>query len=157
MTYKIRDATISDYHKINQLAVELYHIHYQNRPDVFNDTNICFTLETFKKDLFDENSKILVLEDKGIIIGYTFFKYIIQKKFLICKERHLISIYELVVAKNYRNKGMGKLIHQKIIEYAKEKNCHIIELDVWFFNQIAISFYECLGYKKKNMKMEMII
>ncbi|QVK17894.1 GNAT family N-acetyltransferase [Mycoplasmatota bacterium] len=157
MNYRIREANLSDYNQINQLAVQLYQLHFKNRSDIFNDTEMCFTHENFKMDLFDENSKIIVCEVNDTIIGYTFFKYITQKKSLLCKERHLISIYDFVVDKNYRNLGIGKIIHQKIVDFANEKKCHIIELDVWFFNQNAIHFYDKLGYLKKNMKMELYI
>lgn len=155
MEYIIRKAKLSDYQQINNLAVQLYQLHHKNRPDVFHDTEICFSYEQYERDLSDELARIFVLEIDSKIIGYTFIKFIKQKKSLLCKERHLVSIYDFVIDEAYRNKGIGRILHNKIIQFAKEMNCDIIELDVWFFNEIAIKFYQNLGYHKKNMKMEL--
>ena len=55
------------------------------------------------------------------------------------------------VLKNYWNNGIGSMLMQKIIDYAKQHDIEIINLEVRSDNLAAIHIYEKYGYKKTGM------
>ncbi|MBO5569981.1 MAG: GNAT family N-acetyltransferase [Clostridia bacterium] len=52
------------------------------------------------------------------------------------------------VLKSYWNNGIGSMLMQKIIDYAKQHDIEIINLEVRSDNMSAIHLYEKYGYKK---------
>ena len=62
-------------------------------------------------------------------------------------------IEDIVVDKKYQNKGVGKLIINKLLRLAKNKKCYKVILQS---NRKALNFYKKLGFKKKNFSMQII-
>ena len=92
----------------------------------------------------------LALKDKkvvGLIMG-CIVKYN-QYDYLDYKCPKMGEVTELVVSKNVRSKGIGKLLLNKMEEYFKSKNCEYIKIDVFSYNENAIKFYENDGYHNR--------
>ena len=62
----------------------------------------------------------------------------------------MINILGIVVDKNYRGKGYGKRLMEKIEEWAKENNCNGIRLTSNANRKAAHLFYEKIGYKSEK-------
>ncbi len=62
-------------------------------------------------------------------------------------------ITELIVSKKYRSKGLGKILLNKMENHLNSVGCKCILLDVFAFNNRAISFYENNGYYSRTMEM----
>ena len=62
----------------------------------------------------------------------------------------MINILGIVVDKNYRGKGYGKRLMEKIEEWAKENNCNGIRLTSNTNRKEAHLFYENMGYKSEK-------
>ena len=60
------------------------------------------------------------------------------------------AIHELVVSPSYRNKGIGKALMEKVLEYFKSRGLKVAELWVGEENHQAINFYTSLGFKPKD-------
>lgn len=90
---------------------------------------------------------IIVMIDKNQIIatGCIF----IERKFIhtMGKVGH---IEDVVVHKNYRNKGLGKEIINTLVEFARRIECYKVILDC---SEENISFYENCGFEKKGIEM----
>ncbi len=89
-----------------------------------------------------ENAKVMGLI-MGCIVKYEEYDYLDYK----CPK--MGEVTELVVSKNVRNKGIGKLLLNKMEEYFKSKNCQYIKIDVFSYNENAIKFYEKDGYHNR--------
>ncbi len=63
-------------------------------------------------------------------------------------------IDDLIVKEEYRNKGIGKLLLQNAINYAKQQDCEVIELTSFLSNENAHRFYENNGFKKHSIKFK---
>ena len=59
-----------------------------------------------------------------------------------------LVLYDLYVKKNFRKKGMGKILMNKAKEFANKKKIKIIELSTAITNKKARSLYEALKYKR---------
>lgn len=57
-----------------------------------------------------------------------------------------LFIHELSVSQKWQNKGVGKLLIQKIIDVAKEKNYPMISLTTFRYVPWNAPFYQLLGF-----------
>ena len=62
-------------------------------------------------------------------------------------------ITELVVAKEYRDKHIGKKLLDSMKDYLKSIGCEKIMIAVFGYNENAIKFYEKNGYHMRMMDM----
>lgn len=63
------------------------------------------------------------------------------------KARPYINIHDVVILKEYRGKGLGKKLLERIIEIAEERNYCKITLEVREDNENAKKLYNKLGFK----------
>lgn len=95
--------------------------------------------------LYIENNKCI-----GLISGCIYNEEISNYEFK-CPKRG--SVNELVVKKEYQNKGIGKLLLNHLEKYLKEKDCKKIMIGVFAYNEKAINFYNKNGYHIRMLEM----
>lgn len=61
-----------------------------------------------------------------------------------------IELDNVVVDRNYRNKNIGQLLCDYVLEIAKQQNCNTAMLDAYLENTQAHTFYERNGFTKKG-------
>jgi RimJ/RimL family protein N-acetyltransferase len=96
---------------------------------------------------------ILVVEDNSFIVGTLNVRR--EKKF---RHRHIAS-FGISLQEQYCNQGIGTLMLQKMIEWAKNNGIEKIMLNVMAINERAIHVYKKLGFKeegrfKNQLKLE---
>ena len=89
-------------------------------------------------ELKNDNSLYFVAKNKNEILGFIG----------ITKNIDFVEILNVVVKKDFRNKGIGNQLLQKIIEVAKEMKMQEIYLEVNEKNENAIKLYEKNNFKK---------
>ena len=134
-SYIIRKLNVSDYEK------------YLNLINQFRST--IFTLEEYKETLskIEKNSTIWVIDDNNELIGTTTIIY--EYKFIrnIVKLAH---IEDVCIDKNHRNKGIGNLLINFVVNEANKENCYKIILDC---DENLENFYKKSGLEKKGIQM----
>lgn len=85
----------------------------------------------------------------GLIMGY--IRKYDNYDYLDYKCPRSGEISELIVSKNTRSKGIGRVLMQKMEDYFKQKNCEYIFIDVFAYNKNAIKFYNNLGYHTRGL------
>ena len=88
------------------------------------------------------NGFVVKLENK--IIGYASL-HIIEKV-----NRRSCLIEDVVISKEYRGIGIGKILINHIIDFSKTKKCDKIILNS---SESNIRFYEKLGFTKNEVQM----
>ena len=86
-----------------------------------------------------ENNKAVGLI-MGTIPPYDEYDYLDYK----CPKRGVIT--ELIVTSKTRSKGIGKALIDNMEKYFKSKECEYVLVDVFAYNENAISFYQKKGY-----------
>ncbi len=86
-----------------------------------------------------ENNKTIGLI-MGTIPSYNEYDYLDYK----CPKRGIIT--ELIVTSETRSKGIGKALIEEMEKYFKSNNCEYVLVDVFAYNENAISFYSKKGY-----------
>jgi glucosamine-phosphate N-acetyltransferase len=103
--------------------------------------------EAFEKRFEETKNNIFIIRKNNLVIATA--SLFITKRFI----RQLGSVghvEDVVVNKEYRGHGLGKLLIKKLIEKAKEEGCYKIILDCSDEN---IVFYEGCGFIKKENQM----
>lgn len=103
-----------------------------------------WSVEVLKSELIGENKFYFVAKQDGKIVGFAGFMRNFSE----------VEIMNIVVRKNCRGKGIGKMLLQKIIEIAQNNGIQEIFLEVNENNKIARQLYQDAGFaevgKRKN-------
>ncbi len=137
-TIKIRFATESDIKTILELIKEL--AHYEKLSNEVSADEIKLKNTLFGKTKYAE---VLLAEYNGEPVGHALFFY----NYSTFLAKPGIYLEDLFVKPEFRGKGIGKHLLDKLIQIAKEKNCGRVEWAVLDWNESAIRFYENLGAK----------
>ena len=87
--------------------------------------------------LMDKSAVFKLLKENGKIIGFCEF----------VKEDDRLFLSKLYVDKNYRGKGLGKILFDETVKYAKENSLDTIYLTVNKGNTPSYNIYLHLGFK----------
>lgn len=155
MTVQIRSATIQDYAEIAPISCESQEIHAQGAPTIFRANTPGFSEEYLRQLIEDEASHVYVAEDDGHIVGYIFL-HVRQQAFLDFFHPQTVAIIsDISVAASMRRKGVGQLLFDTSLQWARERHADRLELNVWEFNTEARAFYERNGMETITRKMSL--
>lgn len=129
---KIRAAVRQDCPKLMELIQEL--AAYEREPDA-----VTVSLEHFEDSGFGEQPVwwAIVAEVDGMIVGFALY-YI---RYSTWKGQRMY-LEDLIVTKDYRGKGIGKMLLDELNVIAKEKGFSGMMWQVLDWNEPAIKFYE---------------
>lgn len=148
---KIRKAVIEDLKKIIELNRELFHY----------DLNFDKTLDTkwpdknkeyFKERITGKNSIALVAEDGKKIIGYLLGA--IRKAEGYRSIKKIAELENMFVVEEHRGKGIGKLLINKFMKWAKNKKMKRIRVVASAQNVRAIKLYKNNLFSEYDNVME---
>ena len=140
--------------QIVQLLKYICALHKKGRPDVFISDSPKYNEEEVRRLLDDEKTFICVALDGDEVTGY-----LIAELKEGVPSRHMrgiktLYIDDLCVKETRKRQGIGKALFEQARLTAREYNCERIDLNVWAFNETAISFYEKMGLTVSKMTME---
>ena len=141
----VREATKSDLPVIEQLLKGLVNA-IEDTEGI--DTGIA--IKTWERLLNNAGSYFLVAEREGTPVG--FINFMVRQTILHRSPSALID--ELVVAEEYRGKGVGKQLVQAAIEKCRQLGCCEIEVSTEKTNIEAREFYEKCGFEERGMFFE---
>jgi GNAT superfamily N-acetyltransferase len=137
MSYRIRPAATDD---SAQLVILLGELGYPSTAD--------FILEKLTQLSSTPGTKILVADQEGTIIGLLCFSIIP----LLHVSGGLGRISALVVASEFKGRGIGKRLIAEAEEFAWENGCARIEITSGQHRADAHAFYEAVGYKPDSRR-----
>ena len=142
---QIKDLLVELQQYLSDIDKERYNIVGENYREKYFEK----TMEEVKKC----NGKILLFKEDerivGLVVGMVNNDEIIRFDFKAPKRGR---ITELVVAKEYRDKHIGKKLLDSMKDYLKNIGCEKI-IAVFGYNENAIKFYEKNGYHMRMMDM----
>ena len=141
----IREARKSDLLTIRKLTLELI--------EAMGNTegiDIKLIAENCQNLLSEANSHILVAEIGGVVVG--FVNFTTRKTILHRGLSGLID--EIIIAKNYRGKGLGKQLLSSAIEKSRQLGCCEVEVSTEKINVKAREFYRQCGFMERGVFFE---
>ena len=141
----IREVKVSDLLTIRKLTLELI--------EAMGNTegiDIKLIAENCQNLLSEANSHILVAEIGGVVVGFVSFT--IRKTI---SHRGLSGLIdELIVAKSYRGKSLGKQLLSSAIEKSRLLGCCEVEVSTEKTNTKAREFYRQCGFTERGVLFE---
>jgi GNAT superfamily N-acetyltransferase len=136
---KIRRATKADCPRLLELVNEL--AIFEKAPH-----EVTVSLQEFENSGFSQHPVwwTFVAENETEIIGFALY-YIRYSTWKGCR----MYLEDIIITEEYRSKGIGTLLFDRLIEEAKDRNLHGISWQVLDWNESAIDFY-----KKYNAKLD---
>lgn len=122
MDLKIEKMTLTDLNSIQNI--------------LFTEFDNFWTYSTFKQELECENSYFIVAKNSNEIVGFAGLKVIVDEA----------DIMNIVVKKSFRHNGIGSILLEYLISYAKDKNLKTITLEVNEHNLSAIRLYDKFNF-----------
>ena len=138
--------------EIRELIKEDYHCGFLQLLEQLTTVDAAnITFQDFCQQSDNVTSKVFVIKIDNRIMGTA--AVFIEHKFI----HHLSSvahIEDVVVDQNYRGVGLGKLLMNRCVEYAKTQNVYKIILDC---DEKNVAFYEKCGFSCKNVQMSVYV
>lgn len=112
---------------------------------IISDFDDFWNYDILKEELECSNSYFVIAKnDNNEIVGFAGFKIIVDEA----------NIMNIVVKRSFRHNGIGSILLEHLISYAKDKNLKTITLEVNEHNLSAIRLYDKfnfdhLGIRKK--------
>ena len=153
----IRRAEISDIPDILRLLVQVCNVHQDIRPDIFQRNGVKYTESDLKELLTDERRPVWCAVEDGTFLGYCFCQWKETPDGSAVFPRRELYIDDLCVDSASRGQGIGKLLYDHTLAYARENGYYNVTLNVWACNPSAMRFYEKCGLKVQKIGMECIL
>jgi len=155
MAITVRLALIDELERVNVLRKMVNDVHVNGRPDVFRP-GFCEELRQYVYEVYQAaDSDVFVAVMEGVIYGFAIVEYVERQQSQYHNARKFYHIKEFGVDENVRRKGVATALVSFMKADAVEKGFHKIELDMWEFNDGALSFYEKTGFKTRRRYMDM--
>lgn len=154
MKISVREATVGDYKNLFELFGEVDTLHRDNLPHRFQKANGPAREQDYYSELIDnENDGLFVAEKGAELVGFVHVIVRDTPPIPIVLPRRYAVVDSIVVKSGFQKRGIGRMLMDKMQEWAIAKGATSIELNVYEFNETAISFYERLGYQTISRKM----
>ncbi|MBQ8766559.1 MAG: GNAT family N-acetyltransferase [Clostridia bacterium] len=147
----VRKATIDDISAIAELYCEQFREMSKLIPDFIKEGNQ--NREFLEKTISNDDSDILVYENDIKVVGFVLLQAKIRPDFDFIVPGKFCYIMDMIVTEKQRNKGFGTSLMNSAKDWAKEKGCDFVNLDVLTNNPKAIELYEKLGFSPKAQEM----
>ena len=153
----VRRAKLSDIPAIIGLLKQVNRIHYEGRPDLFKLATK-YTEDQLSSIIDDDNTPVFICEDAySKILGHGFCILERPKNTRLLKDILTLYIDDICVDETARGRHVGKAIYDHIIDYARQRGCYNVTLNVWSCNPGAMKFYESLGLTPYKVGMEKVL
>lgn len=113
----------------------------------------CKTSRESVNELFEdlnpgkEGNAIYVAEYEGNVVGFVSFRRAFKNDLLVLKKVEVLHITDISVMPDFRGKGIGTYLIEKVKDYADKKGIKYLKLVVFSENQGAVRFYKRVGFE----------
>lgn len=149
----IKLATIGDYCAVNLIVKEGQDEHSEALPHIFKKTDQVMPENYFRELVEDSKSDIIIAKIGDEVVGFAVMELKEAPPFDSMTPRKFAYMSDFGINSTYQRKGIGKSLFEACLEWSKNKDVTSLELNVWEFNQKAISFYESFGMETISRKM----
>lgn len=149
-------ANEGDIPAIMSLLKQVHKVHADGRPDLFPGESK-YTANDVKEILTNPLFPVLVAREEGKTVGYAFCKLSSPDFAPQVSKRNSLYIDDLCVDESMRGKGVGRILYNAALAFARAHDCYNVTLNVWELNTSAKAFYQKMGLVPLRTTMEKIL
>lgn len=154
---RLRRAQEKDIKGIGRLLLQVNALHHEGRADLFKAGARKYSDAQLKEILKEEKTPVFVaVTDIGEVEGYAFCIFQSHPDDSILTDVKTLYIDDLCVDENTRGKGIGTQLFSFVSDFARERGCYNLTLNVWSCNPAALRFYKRCGLKPQKIGLEKI-
>ena len=154
----VRRAEKRDIARILELLVQVDMVHHNGRPDLFKGPATKYNATELEGIIKNDQTPVFVcVNEEDIVMGHAFTMH---KQILgdsVLTDVKTLYIDDICVDEAVRGQGVGKLLYDHVIDYAKKQGFYNVTLNVWTCNPSAMKFYEAMGLMPQKICMEHIL
>lgn len=155
MRIQITTAQVEDYQGVNAIVKEGQAEHSEALPYIFMRVEEAIPEPYYHELLAAPNREILIARINEEIVGFAVMEINESPPFETMTPRIYAYMNDFGIKSSYQRDGFGSELFKACKAWSKDKGATSLELNVWEFNQKAISFYEGFGMKSVSRRMEM--
>lgn len=156
--YTVRRAAPQDISAIENLLLQVDMVHHNGRPDLFNGPAVKYDAAALSALLTDPAAVVFVCVDEiGTVVGHAFCELQNGAENAVLHAVKTLYIDDICVDAAYRRQGIGSLLYETVIAFAREANCYHVTLNVWACNSGAEAFYRSLGMRIMKTTLETVL
>ncbi|KEO81195.1 GNAT family N-acetyltransferase [Tumebacillus flagellatus] len=147
MTIQLKSCTVADVHALQTISMETFDETFRatNDPESLDAyLEKAFTLEKLEKELANPDSFFYFAYVNEELAGYLKVNINGAQSDKVIDDA--LEIERIYIRSAYQRHGLGKVLIQKSIDIAREKNKQNMWLGVWEKNEKAIRFYKGMGF-----------
>lgn len=145
MTLSIRSAKHTDLEQLNDLMFKLHDEHHQSEPEHFKTAEEIEQEKSIARYLDDPECVVYVAENDSVIVAFI-TGHFCELTSSVSKPVLMGSIDELYVLPSHRQCGVAKQLLEQIEDTFRLYGVKQTFVEVWDFNQAAISLYQNSGF-----------
>lgn len=153
----VRRARATDLQTVNKLLYQVEDLHRVGRPDLFKPGEKKYTDEQLLEIFQNPATPVFVAVEEEQVLGYVFCIIQETKGSKCIFDHKTLYIDDLCVDESARGKGVGKILYDYAVDYARGIGCHNVTLHVWEKNPGARTFYEKMGMGVQQTTMEVLL
>ncbi len=151
---KIRKFEERDLNQVLKICRFIRDYHRDILGGYFSTQNDEFEKQPFLESLKNDKIIALVAEKQSEIIGLVLAT---DKDSPHLESERVVSIENLCVIEAEQKSGIGKILMDEVFEYCKQNSIKEIKLGVFNDNKKAYKFYEKLGFKPLEQRMNLYL
>ncbi|EII5414405.1 GNAT family N-acetyltransferase [Vibrio alginolyticus] len=144
-TFAIKPACFSDLELLNDLMFELHDEHHLQSPELFKTAEEIEQEKSIARYIDDPECLVYVAKQGDEIIGFI-SGHFCELISTVSRPVMMGSVDELYVLPEYRKQGTAQALINKIESTFSDYGAKQMFVEVWHFNQGAISLYEKQGF-----------
>ncbi|MBX7237569.1 MAG: GNAT family N-acetyltransferase [Caldilineales bacterium] len=154
MEVNVRRATAADYDRLCDLFAEIDALHRDHLPHLFQKpAGAALERDYFLALIDDEMIALFVAAVGEEVVGFAHSLLRVAPDLPLFVPRRYAVVDSIMVKSEFQHRGIGRTLMNSVQDWAIAEGVTAIELNVYEFNQTALSFYESLGYRTLSRKM----
>ena len=154
----VRRACEKDLAGVHELLNQVLAVHAAGRPDIFRSGTRKYTDAELLAMFEDDTHPVFVaVDDDGTVLGHAFCELQDHRKSNSWQPIMSLYIDDICVDEKSRGQHVGTALYQHVIDFAREKGCHNVTLNVWECNPGARAFYDAMGMTPLKTCLEQVL
>lgn len=147
MSNEYREARLHDLPAICELGQVVNLLHHEAWPAIFAPPSDALRDEAhWRRGIGHADAVTFVAEQAGNLVAFITVMLVDESNSLLQPGRYA-RIGSICVDEAFRGRGVGKRLMVLAEEWSASRGASDMRLNVWSFNQRALSFYDELGYQ----------